>query len=108
MPEVARVGPAGLGARSWRGGGGRPVLLVHCLSSNARLWDGVAARLAEAGHPVVAVDLRGHGSSEDVPETGTDELDGAPGGPTCLAAEYRTAALGDLRWYRPGRGGWPG
>jgi pimeloyl-ACP methyl ester carboxylesterase len=42
----------------------RPVLLVHGLASNARTWDGVAARLAVAGHEVVAVDLRGHGHSE--------------------------------------------
>jgi pimeloyl-ACP methyl ester carboxylesterase len=42
----------------------RPVLLVHGLASNARTWDGVAARLAAAGHEVVAVDQRGHGHSE--------------------------------------------
>ena len=42
----------------------RPFLLVHGLASNARLWDGVARRLAEAGHEVLAVDLRGHGRSE--------------------------------------------
>lgn len=42
----------------------RPFLLVHGLSSNARTWDGVAARLAAAGHEVVAVDQRGHGHSE--------------------------------------------
>ncbi len=44
----------------------RPFLLVHGLSSNARLWDGTARRLAEAGHEVVAVDQRGHGRSEQV------------------------------------------
>ena len=44
----------------------RPFLLVHGLASNARLWDGVATRLAGAGHEVVAVDLRGHGRSEQV------------------------------------------
>lgn len=49
----------------------RPVLLVHGLASNARLWDGVAARLANAGHPVVAVDQRGHGHS-DKPADGYD------------------------------------
>lgn len=49
-------------------GGGRPFLLVHGLASNARLWDGVARRLAAAGHEVVAVDLRGHGLSEQVPD----------------------------------------
>jgi pimeloyl-ACP methyl ester carboxylesterase len=44
----------------------RPFLLVHGLSSNARLWDGVAHRLVESGHEVVAVDQRGHGRSEQV------------------------------------------
>ena len=47
-------------------GAGRPFLLVHGLSSNARLWDGAARRLATAGHQVVAVDQRGHGRSEQV------------------------------------------
>ncbi|MBA3304236.1 MAG: alpha/beta hydrolase [Acidimicrobiia bacterium] len=50
-------------------GDGPPVLLVHGLSSNLRLWDGVADRLAELGHCVLAVDLRGHGRS-DKPDTG--------------------------------------
>ncbi|HEY4315095.1 MAG TPA: alpha/beta hydrolase [Actinomycetes bacterium] len=47
-------------------GAGRPFLLVHGLSSNARLWDGTGRRLAAAGHEVVAVDQRGHGRSEQV------------------------------------------
>ena len=38
-------------------------VLVHGLASNARMWDGVAARLTECGHPAVTVDLRGHGRS---------------------------------------------
>jgi len=46
-------------------------LLVHGLASNARLWDGVARRLADAGRRSVAVDLRGHGHS-DKPDTGYD------------------------------------
>jgi pimeloyl-ACP methyl ester carboxylesterase len=50
-------------------GDGSPYLLVHGLSSNLRLWDGVAERLAAAGHCVVAVDLRGHGRS-DKPDDG--------------------------------------
>lgn len=45
-------------------GGGRAFLLVHGLASNARLWDGVGAHLAAAGHTVVAVDQRGHGRSD--------------------------------------------
>ena len=47
----------------------RTFLLVHGLSSNALLWDGVAARLAAAGHRSVAVDLRSHGRSD-----GSDDL----------------------------------
>ena len=46
-------------------------VLVHGLASNARLWDGVAAELAAAGHRVVSVDLRGHGQS-DKPDHGYD------------------------------------
>lgn len=48
-----------------------PFLLVHGLASNARLWDGVAARLAAAGHRSVAIDQRGHGRSEK-PDDGYD------------------------------------
>lgn len=52
----------------------RPFLLVHGLASNLRMWDGVAERLAGAGHRVVAVDLRGHGRS-DKPDDGFDVAD---------------------------------
>jgi pimeloyl-ACP methyl ester carboxylesterase len=71
-PITVAAGPVRLGARWWPGDGGRPVLLVHGLSSNARLWDELGAQLAAAGHPVVAVDLRGHGSSADVPDPAPD------------------------------------
>jgi pimeloyl-ACP methyl ester carboxylesterase len=61
-----------LHVRHWpAGSGGRPFLLVHGLSSNARLWDGVAERLAGAGHPSYAIDLRSHGES-DAPAGGYD------------------------------------
>src|SRR5262249_809727 len=49
----------------------RPVLLVHGLASNAHLWDGVSEHLAKAGHPVAAVDQRGHGRSSK-PDAGYD------------------------------------
>lgn len=49
----------------------RPFLLVHGLASNARMWDGVADELARHGHPVVAVDQRGHGRSSK-PDDGYD------------------------------------
>lgn len=51
---------------------GRPsFVLVHGLASNARLWDGVAIELANAGYHAVSVDLRGHGRS-DKPDDGYD------------------------------------
>lgn len=46
-------------------------LLLHGLSSNARTWDLVAPRLAEAGFSAIAVDQRGHGLSGK-PESGYD------------------------------------
>ena len=48
-----------------------PVVLVHGLASNLRLWDGVAERMHAAGHPVIAIDQRGHGRS-DAPDAGYD------------------------------------
>ncbi len=56
---------------TWDGAGGVPFLLVHGLASNRRLWDGVAGRLVELGHPVASVDMRGHGHS-DKPDHGYD------------------------------------
>lgn len=49
----------------------RAFVLVHGLASNARLWDGVADRLAELGHSSIAIDQRGHGESSK-PDTGYD------------------------------------
>jgi pimeloyl-ACP methyl ester carboxylesterase len=57
---------------------GPTFVLVHGLASNARLWDGVAIDLAATGHPVVTIDLRGHGRSSkpdgpyDVPTVADD------------------------------------
>ena len=59
-----------LHARDW-GGDGAPVVLLHGLASNARIWDGVAQRLADAGLRVAALDQRGHGGSEQ-PAAGYD------------------------------------
>src|SRR5204862_1506909 len=59
-----------LHVRQWPGER-RPFLLVHGLSSNARLCDGVAAELSAAAHAAHAVDLRSHGDS-DAPPDGYD------------------------------------
>jgi len=69
-------------------GEGRPFLLVHGLASNARLWDGVARRLAAAGHEVVAVDQRGHGLSEQT----------ADGYDTATAASDLSRLIAALGW----------
>ena len=71
--------------------GRRPFLLVHGLASNARLWDGVVARLRELGHPVATVDQRGHGRS-DKPDAGYDM--------GTVAADMRIV-VEHLGWDRP-------
>ena len=69
----------------------RPWLLVHGLASNARLWDGVAWRLAQQGHPVVAVDQRGHGHSSK-PDDGFD---------MGTVADDLRLLIEDLGWSQP-------
>jgi pimeloyl-ACP methyl ester carboxylesterase len=71
-----------------REGAGRPYLFVHGLSSNARLWDGVAEHLP---NPSWAVDLRSHGES-DAPENGYD---------TATAAADLVAVIAKLELDRP-------
>ncbi|MDP8924487.1 MAG: alpha/beta hydrolase, partial [Chloroflexota bacterium] len=66
-------GEVRLRVREWLGDGtlaphGPPVVLVHGLASNARIWDAVAPRLA-GRFRVVAYDQRGHGLS-DKPDGG--------------------------------------
>ncbi|WP_435154598.1 alpha/beta fold hydrolase [Haladaptatus sp. DFWS20] len=48
-----------------RGGEGAPVLFVHGSGGTHELWKAQLARLSSS-FPVVAVDLSGHGESEDV------------------------------------------
>lgn len=55
--------------RDW-GGTGQPILLLHGLASNCRIWDFVAPLLA-ARFRVAALDQRGHGLS-DKPDVGYD------------------------------------
>jgi pimeloyl-ACP methyl ester carboxylesterase len=73
-----------------------PVLVVHGLASNAHLWDGVADRLAARGHPVAAVDQRGHGQSTK-PDTGYD---------FATLTDDLLALLAHLNWRPPYRRPW--
>lgn len=75
-------------------GPAHPFLLVHGLASNARLWDGVAEVLANLGHAVAAVDLRGHGRSAVSANTDSG-YDFAT-----IAADV-AAVVADLGWDRP-------
>ena len=43
---------------------GRPLLLLHGLASNARIWELVAPELVAEGFSPIAPDLRGHGLSD--------------------------------------------
>ena len=79
-----------LHARDWSGSG-QAVVLLHGLASNARIWDGVASRLAGAGLRVVALDQRGHGGSEQ-PGSGYD---------FATLGRDLSAALADLGIERP-------
>ena len=78
--------------REWPGDADKtPFLLVHGLSSNALTWNQVGEKLAEAGHPVVAVDQRGHGLSEK-PDSGYDFA--------TVTADLRDL-IAALRWEKP-------
>jgi len=75
---------------------GIPVLLVHGLASNCRLWDGAARHLCAHGHDVIALDLRGHGRSDkpdhgySVPEVARDVVD-----------IIGVLSAGNPPWHRP-------
>lgn len=53
-----------LGLRQCGDPAGTPVVLLHGTGSNSRTWDRFAARLDAAGHRAIAVDLRGHATSD--------------------------------------------
>jgi pimeloyl-ACP methyl ester carboxylesterase len=56
--------------REYGDGSAPPIVLLHGVASNAKIWITVAPRLAERFH-VLALDQRGHGES-DKPDSGYD------------------------------------
>jgi pimeloyl-ACP methyl ester carboxylesterase len=50
-------------AATRRPGPGQPVLLAHGFGQTRQSWAGTQERLARAGHPSLAWDMRGHGES---------------------------------------------
>lgn len=55
---------------TWGERGGDPVVLLHGYMDAGGTWDLVAPRLAEAGHWVIAPDLRGYGRTERLHASG--------------------------------------
>lgn len=51
----------------WNPAGTPNILLVHGITSNARTWWQLGPDLAQSGARVIAVDMPGHGSSDDSP-----------------------------------------
>jgi 3-oxoadipate enol-lactonase len=49
------------------GGEGSPVILIHALSTDHRMWSDMVARLASR-HRVIAYDVRGHGAAKGAPK----------------------------------------
>lgn len=95
----------------------RPALLVHGLASNSCLWHGVGDFLADLGHPVAAVDLRGHGHSSkpdggyDFATIGTDLLGvldhfgWADRGPAIAGQSWGANVVLDFTAHHPGCAG---
>ena len=50
------------------GSGDRPIVLIHGLLMNGRMYDHLAPELAERGNRVLCIDLLGHGRSDRPPE----------------------------------------
>ncbi|MEW2222563.1 alpha/beta fold hydrolase [Streptomyces sp. NPDC006990] len=59
--RTVRTGGVRLGYRSRGGGKGVPVVLLHCLGEDGEDWRGPLIPGLADGHPVHALDLRGHG-----------------------------------------------
>jgi len=62
--NAVKVGDAWLHVAADVRADGRNVVYVNSLGSDFRIWDGVVARLSQAGFGALRYDLRGHGLSD--------------------------------------------
>lgn len=74
-PQRSAVGVRGLNLSylEW-GSSGEPLLLLHGITSSARTWWRVAPVLAEAGYHVFALDMPGHGQSDETDDHRIDAI----------------------------------
>jgi lipase len=61
-----------LATRRWGSPAAETVVCVHGITQHGGIFADLGRRLATSGHSVVAVDLRGHGSSERLPPWNAD------------------------------------
>jgi pimeloyl-ACP methyl ester carboxylesterase len=62
-PRTVRTPTLEIAYEEWGPAGGDPSILLHGFPDDVRAWDGVAARLAAAGHRVLVPYLRGYGAT---------------------------------------------
>jgi pimeloyl-ACP methyl ester carboxylesterase len=96
MEEVVLDLPSGRVAAEVRGEGPL-VVCVHGLSANLRAFDAIAPRLADAGHRVVAYDVRGRARSEVTPP-GTYGLDAHAADALAVANELGAETFDYVGW----------
>ncbi|GGL14400.1 alpha/beta fold hydrolase [Nocardia jinanensis] len=77
-------------------GTGRPVLLIHGWSLSSAVWDRQIRVLAESGHRVLAMDLRGHGGSEA--PLGGYEIDSLAADAADVLAAFRVPQAAVVGW----------
>jgi pimeloyl-ACP methyl ester carboxylesterase len=92
------------GLDAHRGGSGEPLLLIHGLGANRRLWEPILAPL-EAHHDVLAPDLPGFGESPPLPQEEEWSI--------AMLADALEAELDRVGWDAPhvagnSLGGWLG
>jgi len=68
MIRFQAPGGVSLAARVWGEATNPTVLLLHNMAQSSAVFDAVGPALAAAGRYAVALDLRGHGDSDDAPD----------------------------------------